>query len=109
MCMFKVKVRGITICGRSVYATDTGVKVGWTGPTVSLQDAISDLSNEKADYLARSYEEIVRKMGEKLQAEKDAAEREANCYRELEQEGKDEQEAYEKRIAPSAIMTPNEN
>lgn len=73
MCLYSVQVRGITICGRRVYRTDTGVKVGFQGPTVSLDDACNDLNAIKAEYLRTSCIEIDRKMTERQQREIEAA------------------------------------
>jgi hypothetical protein len=73
MCLYSVQVRGITVCGRRVYRTDTGVKVGFQGPTVSLDEACNDLNASKSAYLRESCIEIDRKMSERQQREIEAA------------------------------------
>src|SRR5262245_41476546 len=44
MCSRITRIRGLKIGGRSVYRTDTGVKVGFRGPTVELQSVLDPLS-----------------------------------------------------------------
>jgi hypothetical protein len=61
MCAYQSFIRGITICGRRVYATDTGVKVGFAGPTCSLDEACADLNEAKASYLRNAWTAIARK------------------------------------------------
>lgn len=56
MCSYQIKLRGVRVCGRSVYRTDCGVKIGWRGPTVTLAAALADLS----PLLAAAVEEAVR-------------------------------------------------
>ena len=58
MCQYLVKVQGIKVCGRSVYVSDTGVKIGYRGPTVPLAVACADLEVSKASYLRESWQII---------------------------------------------------
>jgi len=44
MCSRITKIRGIRVCGRSIYRTDTGLKVGFRGPTVDVDQFLADLS-----------------------------------------------------------------
>ncbi len=69
MCAWIVRVRGIRVCGRQVYRSSEGIKLGYKGPTVSLGSALADLSNDKANQLASACEEIDRKMNERTDAE----------------------------------------
>ena len=69
MCAWIVKVQGLKVCGRSVYRTDTGIKVGYQGPTVSLQEACEDLSDFKAGALTTACANIDRVMAERQAGE----------------------------------------
>lgn len=44
MCLFKIRVRGVKVCGRQMYRTDDGIRLGYNGPTVSLESALSELA-----------------------------------------------------------------
>jgi hypothetical protein len=44
MCNRITKIRGIRVCGRSVYRTDTGLKIGYRGPNVDVDKFIADLN-----------------------------------------------------------------
>lgn len=62
MCDWIIRVRGVRICGRQAYLTDTGVKLGYAGPTVSLESALEDLSPQKRQTLADSVNAIRSKL-----------------------------------------------
>jgi outer membrane murein-binding lipoprotein Lpp len=62
MCSWKMKVRGVRVFGRQVYLTDAGIRLGITGPLVSYEDCLGQLSNDKADELARNVQAIRAKI-----------------------------------------------
>lgn len=58
MCQYKIRVRGVLVLGRQLYLTDVGCRLGRTGPLVSYPELLGQLSNDKADEVARNVQNI---------------------------------------------------
>jgi hypothetical protein len=69
VCMFQIKLKGITVCGRSVYRTDRGLNLGWRGPTQSVASFIADLRPDLAGQIRFAVEVIDGRLRGDLEGE----------------------------------------
>jgi hypothetical protein len=69
MCLWTTRVRGVTVCGRKVYLSDTGLRLGYRGPTVEVERFLADLDPIIANAIRQAMPVIIAHHQRRMAAE----------------------------------------
>src|SRR5262245_2872249 len=73
MCLWQTRVRGATVCGRRVFLTDRGLKLGFQGPTVEVERFLADIDPVIAAAIREAIPVIIEHHQRRLAADEAAA------------------------------------